>query len=127
MTLKKNWESNYYHTVDTIFESILEPVSPVKEELKYYQETPKELLFTSDSLFTRKFYKELGSILGVEHNAGKKFKRLSAYEKKKVSDIVVQTIKKAGGRFLKNDKDEFYQGCFDLKILGQYKKGETFS
>jgi len=72
--------------VDTIFESILEPVSPVKEELKYYQETPKELLFTSDSLFTRKFYKELGSILGVEHNAGKKFKRLSAYEKKKVSD-----------------------------------------
>lgn len=60
MTLKRNLEKNYCRTVHDTFDDV--PVE--KKTYKYSEETPKELLFTADSLFSKKFLKELSSILG---------------------------------------------------------------
>ena len=69
------------------YKSILEPDTTdlKKEKNKYYQETPSNILFRGDSLFTNKFLKELSSILRENPNSGKEFKKKSAAEKLQIS------------------------------------------
>lgn len=78
MTLKRNWEKNI--KLNNTFDLVLE------KPKKYYQETAKDLLFTSDSLFTKKFSMDISSILeSKDPNAGKRFKKMRSNDKKKVS------------------------------------------
>ena len=69
------------------YKSILEPDTTdlKKENNKYYQETPSNILFRGDSLFTNKFLKELSSILRENPNSGKEFKKKSSAEKLQIS------------------------------------------
>ena len=41
-----------------------------------------KIIFNSDSLFTKKFVKDLNSILNGDGNSGENFRKLSAAEKK---------------------------------------------
>ena len=80
MTLKNNWEKNI--KFNNTFNSILDLKEPEKNR-KYYQETPKKLLFNSDSLFTEKFYEDLSSILDSKNpDASRNFKKRRQLTKK---------------------------------------------
>jgi hypothetical protein len=69
MILKRNWEKNFGRIVYDRFDDV-----PVEENPnKHYKEIPNELLFTGDSLFTKKFFKELSFILGSDE--GRNFKK----------------------------------------------------
>ena len=82
MTLKQNWKENIkLNTFDSILDS-----EELEKPKKYYQETAKDLLFTSDSLFTKKFSRDISSILeSKDPNAGKRFKKMKSSERKRVS------------------------------------------
>ena len=75
---RKDTENKYYA-------EIVEDLTTPELESSYFNETPENLFFKSDSLFTDKFKSDLRSILNSDDpDAGRKFKKKSAYDKREV-------------------------------------------
>lgn len=83
----KDIKNNKIDTYESIMELPKEPKTLLNntKKGKFYEDTPENLLFRSDSLFTSKFITELEGILKTESDSGKNFKKKSALEKKKIA------------------------------------------
>ena len=51
---------------------------------KHYKETADKIIFSSESLFTKKISRDLNFILNGRGNSGKNFKKLSITKKKEI-------------------------------------------
>lgn len=83
MVYDSNWEDKFRNKVIDISEKIEDD----RRKLKYWEATPKDLLFRGDSLFTDKFRDELKMILRyTEENPGQTFKSAHITEKKIIEE-----------------------------------------